>query len=73
MHFTAVTCPRLEPPENGEIAASSLVFGSFARYFCKTGFDVIGTPLRQCLANASWSSVEPTCQRKALFVIILLC
>lgn len=62
--LTAVRCGVLEDPENGAVSLNSVEFGAFAFYFCNTGYNITGEPLRQCLANELWSGEVPTCPRK---------
>ena len=55
-----------EPPDriqHGEIDYKDLKIGSVVRYMCNEGYSLSGTEVRRCLANLSYSGVEPTCER----------
>ena len=56
-------------PDNGVVLTSGTTFGSRARYFCNDGYEVnpSGGDIRTCLANQTWSGVDPTCERKSSF------
>ena len=73
MHPLACTvdlCGPLLPPENGE----ALVFtnGRRARsiviYTCTAGYEIVGSALRFCQLDATWSEQEPTCRGKMQYV-----
>lgn len=60
--FIAMDCPRLTPPENGEIRYIGSGFGELVRYSCLPGFKIVGTVSRTCKSNGQWSGEAPTCE-----------
>ena len=61
-----VDCGPLDNPENGNVFISGTTLGSFAVYRCFTGYRLIGSSFRTCLASGSWSESAPICQGKCL-------
>lgn len=62
LSLSAVVCP--EPPAllNGTVDVSGgLTYTRLAVYICDSGFELQGPPVRACLANATWSGIDPTC------------
>ena len=55
------SCPRLEPPINGQV----FVRDSVANYLCLEGFTLVGEAQRTCQADDTWSSVDPVCEPNA--------
>lgn len=53
-------------PDNGRVLTSGTTFGSRALFFCDDGYDLRPTIdyERICLANETWSGVDPTCERE---------
>ena len=56
-------CPILEEPDNGRIVCSrsGLGIGDFCIVTCDDGFELVGSTVRECLANQTWSGTEATC------------
>ena len=50
-------CPRLSPPNNGQV----LVRGLRATYQCFAGYDLNGPSERECQSDDTWSLSSPTC------------
>lgn len=65
---TAVFCPNLPNPANGEVTLTGNTVGSLATYSCDLGFGLVGFSTRICQPTGQWSGEEPTCQRKACFI-----
>ncbi|CAH1248696.1 CSMD1 [Branchiostoma lanceolatum] len=62
---SALECPELDAPLNGETTGGTSV-GAFLVFFCKEGFDLTGGDfMRTCQPDQTWSGIEPTCERKA--------
>uniref|UniRef100_A0A3B4TY11 E-selectin n=1 Tax=Seriola dumerili TaxID=41447 RepID=A0A3B4TY11_SERDU len=59
---TAVECPHLPQPDNGDFRVYS--YGSICTVQCEEGFDLIGTNMTQCSSQGSWSHTLPVCQAK---------
>ncbi|CAH2293998.1 sushi, von Willebrand factor type A, EGF and pentraxin domain-containing 1 [Pelobates cultripes] len=52
------------PPEDishGFLTNSSFKYNDYIAYACFTGYEIQGSPTRQCLANGSWSGSPPSC------------
>ena len=62
--ITALFCPDLENPENGQVTLTNRLPGSVATYTCDAGFILIGSQTRSCQNNGFWSGIMPLCQRK---------
>ncbi|XP_078664783.1 sushi, von Willebrand factor type A, EGF and pentraxin domain-containing protein 1-like [Branchiostoma floridae x Branchiostoma belcheri] len=61
---SALECPELDAPLNGETTGGTSV-GSFLIFFCKEGFDLTGGDfMRTCQNDQTWSGTQPTCERK---------
>ncbi len=56
-----VDCGTLPDPTNGSVSAATTTFGSIATYFCDGGFMMIGSNMRTCQADVTWSGGAPTC------------
>ena len=61
-------CGDLDDPENGQVSLTGTTFGSKATYTCNKGFELVGSSMRMCLANAQWMGEAPTCERKHFIV-----
>ncbi|XP_077973714.1 sushi, von Willebrand factor type A, EGF and pentraxin domain-containing protein 1-like isoform X2 [Styela clava] len=57
-----VDCGKLVAPMNGSLKATGHVFKHTANYSCSPGYDLVGESSIECLSNASWSSMPPSCQ-----------
>ena len=58
----AVSCPNLRSPLNGQVSTTdSNRFLSVATYSCNAGYQLIGTPTRQCQSTGIWSERAPGC------------
>lgn len=66
-------CGPLAIPINGSSLGKETTFPNKVIFRCDKGFILVGSTIRQCLANASWSGMVTTCQgeRKAIAVIHL--
>ena len=56
-----VDCGILPRPQDGDVALDITTYGATAVYSCDPGFNVDGDATRSCLADGSWSGVEPRC------------
>lgn len=56
-----VDCGPLTAPANGNVGAASTTFGSLAVYSCNDGYELVGSNMRECQANGTWSGVTPSC------------
>lgn len=59
---TAVECPNLRSPNNGNVSTSlSNQFRSVAVYSCNFGYRLMGRKRRRCQANGRWTGRPPGC------------
>lgn len=61
-------CNFLADPDNGVVVHSSTIQGSSATYTCDVGYDLVGIAIRVCQSDAQWTSEEPTCESKKLWI-----
>ncbi|XP_029818119.1 P-selectin [Manacus vitellinus] len=70
---TAITCPVLSAPDQGELNCSHLhgdfAFGSTCAFSCQTGFALTGSESRQCTAMGTWTGDAPRCEAIACPVL----
>ncbi|KAF1425487.1 P-selectin, partial [Spheniscus humboldti] len=63
---TAITCPVLSAPDRGELNCSHLhgdfAFGSTCAFSCQTGFALMGSESRKCVATGTWTGDAPRCE-----------
>lgn len=61
-------CPMLQPPENGYFVKHPLgcdrVLNTACGARCKSGYQLIGSSIRLCQDNGTWSGVEAKCVRE---------
>ena len=55
------SCPLLEAPANGMVAAPQTEVGATATYACEPGFTLSGASARTCLDDGTWSGIPPAC------------
>ncbi|XP_034934877.1 sushi, von Willebrand factor type A, EGF and pentraxin domain-containing protein 1-like [Chelonus insularis] len=63
----AITCPKLQVPENGYFVKGKVcsnVFNAACGLRCRIGFKLTGDSIRLCLGNGTWSGIEPQCLLK---------
>uniref|UniRef100_A0A8C3NG23 Sushi, von Willebrand factor type A, EGF and pentraxin domain-containing protein 1 n=1 Tax=Geospiza parvula TaxID=87175 RepID=A0A8C3NG23_GEOPR len=60
-HCEPVICGPPEDISHGFLNGSAFTFGEFVHYICFPGYELHGSPLRQCLSNGSWSGSLPSC------------
>ena len=65
-----VDCRAPPQPANGQVSYNETVYGAIANYSCNTLYDIVGDPSRECLANGTWSGIEPRCELDNLEAII---
>ncbi|XP_021351273.1 sushi, von Willebrand factor type A, EGF and pentraxin domain-containing protein 1-like [Mizuhopecten yessoensis] len=58
------TCPALPRPKNGNMICSNddFTFSTMCRFTCDTGYKLVGSRKRQCLANALWTGIPTRCR-----------
>ncbi|KAM7543239.1 hypothetical protein Aperf_G00000010189 [Anoplocephala perfoliata] len=55
----AVTCPKLQQPENGFISGYQTNVNSVVAFECAEGYELTGSSFRKCQPNGEWNG-EPT-------------
>ncbi|NWW44651.1 LYAM3 protein, partial [Pedionomus torquatus] len=65
-HCEAITCPVLSAPDRGELNCShphgDFAFGSMCAFSCQTGFALMGSESRECMATGTWTGEDPHCE-----------
>ncbi|XP_071491471.1 protein mesh-like [Diadema antillarum] len=57
-----VTCPTLDPPENGAVLVSRYSVGGLATFSCDQGYELSHVVILACQADGSWSGGDvPQC------------
>ena len=51
-------------PDSGQVDLSGMDFGSVANYSCNSGYNLMGSELRMCTAEGTWSGEDSVCQSK---------
>ncbi|GAA6093773.1 uncharacterized protein LOC113647597 [Tachysurus ichikawai] len=59
---TAVRCPTLEKPVDGEMICSGDSYGSSCTFSCNVGFRLLGTSELTCTKTAQWNQETPSCK-----------
>ena len=68
---SAVDCGILPVPLNGSIQGSVSTFPNVLEFSCDNGFTIVGSVVRKCQANATWSGRTAFC-KGAYFVCLFL-
>ena len=68
IHHLAIECGPLQNPQNGQVVLTGLEVFSVANYECDNGFGINGVNTRVCQPDRTWSGVEPTCERKMMYI-----
>ncbi|KAM5312551.1 CUB and sushi domain-containing protein 1 [Glossophaga mutica] len=56
-----ISCGSLSSPPNGNKIGTLTIYGATAIFTCNTGYTLVGSPVRECLANGLWSGSETRC------------
>ena len=62
--LVVISCGSLPSPPNGNKIGTLTVFGATAIFTCNTGYTLVGSPVRECLASGLWSGSETRCLGK---------
>lgn len=72
-----ISCGGLPSPPNGNKIGTLTVYGATAIFTCNTGYTLVGSHVRECLANGLWSGTETQCLGKnpkfLFFHFVLFC
>ncbi|XP_053254903.1 CUB and sushi domain-containing protein 2 isoform X3 [Podarcis raffonei] len=56
-----ISCGDLPVPPNGNKIGTLTIYGATAIFSCNTGYTLVGSRVRECMANGLWSGLEVTC------------
>ncbi|KAB0373534.1 hypothetical protein FD755_015193 [Muntiacus reevesi] len=56
-----ISCGSLSFPPNGNKIGTLTVYGATAIFTCNSGYTLVGSHVRECLANGLWSGPETRC------------
>ncbi|XP_069079880.1 CUB and sushi domain-containing protein 2 [Pleurodeles waltl] len=56
-----ISCGDLPTPANGNRIGTLTVYGATAIFSCNTGYTLVGSRVRECMANGLWSGQEVNC------------
>ncbi|XP_041089827.1 CUB and sushi domain-containing protein 2-like [Polyodon spathula] len=56
-----ISCGDLPHPPNGNKIGTLTVYGATAIFSCNTGYTLVGSRVRECMANGLWSGTEIRC------------
>ena len=62
--FSAILCPALSDPDNGNVETTDNRVGDVANYKCDYGFMRNGVAQRTCQLDGTWTDEAPTCDRE---------
>lgn len=73
--FLVISCGGLPSPPNGNKIGTLTVYGATAIFTCNTGYTLVGSHVRECLANGLWSGSETQCLGKTpkFLFLVLFC
>ncbi|KAM8809301.1 fibulin-7 [Eudromia elegans] len=58
----AVSCPDLQAPVDGQKFGTKYLVDHEIHFTCNPGFELLGSSMRMCQANGSWTGEEPRCK-----------
>nr|XP_033812744.1 CUB and sushi domain-containing protein 2 [Geotrypetes seraphini] len=56
-----ISCGDVPTPSNGNRIGILTVYGATAIFSCNTGYTLVGSRVRECMANGLWSGLEVKC------------
>lgn len=59
-----ISCGSLSCPPNGNKIGTLTTYGATAIFTCNTGYTLVGSHVRECLADGLWSGTETRCLGK---------
>ena len=66
----AVDCGSLPTPRNGSTHGSATTFPQKVHFKCDNGFDLLGSSVRECQANRTWSGKKANCKGNSKCYVI---
>ena len=61
--LVAIDCGIPGVPDNGRNSYNATTYSSVAQYACNANFQLVGTDVRQCQLDGTWSGAVPVCRR----------
>lgn len=61
LSLAVISCGSLSFPPNGNKIGTLTVYGATAIFTCNTGYTLVGSHVRECLASGLWSGTETRC------------
>ncbi|KAL0604877.1 CUB and sushi domain-containing protein 2 [Plecturocebus cupreus] len=62
--IVVISCGELPIPPNGHRIGTLSVYGATAIFSCNSGYTMVGSRVRECMANGLWSGSEVRCLGK---------
>lgn len=59
--IAVISCGELPTPPNGKKIGTQTTFGATAIFTCNSGYILVGSTVRECLASGLWSGTETHC------------
>ncbi|XP_077864038.1 sushi, von Willebrand factor type A, EGF and pentraxin domain-containing protein 1-like, partial [Saccoglossus kowalevskii] len=56
-----ISCKPPDTIAHGQVVGDTFDFDSTVQYVCNAGYELVGTGIRKCTADSSWSEVAPLC------------
>ncbi len=57
-------------PKIRMIATCTRLPGDACEFACERGYDLIGSDIRRCNSNGSWTGTQPRCQGKLALILM---
>lgn len=61
MIFSVISCGELPTPPSGHRIGTMSVYGATAIFSCNSRYTLVGSRVRECMANGLWSGSEVRC------------
>jgi len=59
--LSVISCGDLPTPPNGNKIGTLTSYGATAIFSCNTGYTLVGSRVRECMANGLWSGADVRC------------
>ena len=73
LFLLVISCGSLSFPPNGNKIGTLTVYSATAIFTCNSGYTLVGSHVRECLANGLWSGPETRCLGELIHPRTLLC
>lgn len=61
MILAVISCGELPVPPSGHRIGTLSVYGATAIFSCNSGYTLVGSRVRECMANGLWSGSDVRC------------